>query len=134
MITDANTGVLLTNIVPERPLHLAVCVLVLSGSLWYALGTWSPPKLRLGEPDLDSLRSQSKRKRDIIQRSATSNFCQALHSRIQAFGTPKTSFAILAAAIVLRVILTRSIIRDVECSWNGVNVERHVSEAKWELG
>lgn len=108
----------------ERPLHLSFCVLLLSGLFWSALRRWGL-SLNYG----DTLARHSDHTYSKLQFGVSNRQCSGrpkmskfiCHS-LDACSPYETSSALLVACVVLRAILLRSIILDVQCSWNGIKV------------
>lgn len=106
----------------ERPFHLAIGILLLSGLFWSTLGWISNDENTKARNGPEShAGSNPQRDGNTLQEPVHSNARRGISYVIRACRQYDDS-ARLVACVVLRVILLRSVMLDIQCSWDGIEV------------
>ncbi len=104
-----------------RPVQLSICVLLLSGVSCFVISKFAPStrarEVIIGQKDHAYTKFELEQGRGQTQ-SRTGNWTRICLPQNHNGATS----AILVACIVVRVVLFRSILSGVQCSWDGVEV------------
>ncbi|PMD41981.1 glycosyltransferase family 90 protein [Hyaloscypha variabilis F] len=107
----------------ERPYHLSICVLGLSGLFWYFLCGVRPASAE-DELPRDDDNAHSKQQFEIEERqyAGRSMLGRTLRFPLRTCTKSRPSSLLLVACIVTRALILRRVVRRVECAWDGVEI------------
>lgn len=103
----------------ERPLHLSFFTLLFLGIFWFALRRWDPSPQSANAPTIHPLIPIDERVRPDPALLRLQKF---VGSGRRVFTACKPSSVLLVTCTVIRALILRSIILDVQCSGNGIEV------------
>lgn len=104
----------------ERPFHLAIGILLLSGIFWTAFALYSKDtKQRYGSAN--GVLPVPRFEGSFLQEPAQSNI-KKVADYVLRLCRQHVFSARMVACVVLRVIVLRSILHDVQCAWGGIEV------------
>ncbi|KAE9369978.1 glycosyltransferase family 90 protein [Stipitochalara longipes BDJ] len=106
----------------ERPYHLSIGVLGLSGLVWHFLqGRPSAVEEGLAR-DNDNVHSKQQFEIEERQYAGRSRLERILRFPLRVCRNSRRSSLVLVACIVTRALILRRIVRGVECAWDGVEI------------
>ncbi|EPE30120.1 capsular associated protein [Glarea lozoyensis ATCC 20868] len=116
----------------ERPVHLGVLVLGACGGFWWVRGRVRNDAVDGHAKDQDVANGLLKDREEEVEEPGTGRFerggrgwlrgLRAVRYRLRNFRWGNLLPGALVVAVDLRILLSRSIVQHVECSWDGVKI------------